>query len=73
MYTMKQYRDAVEAWRKAVDEIDQAHACLRDVDMHQFAAERSRCRISIETVMRDAFTMLVELERSLKEEDFDEA
>jgi hypothetical protein len=33
---VQQYLDAVAAWRKACDEIDQAHAVLRDIGLHKY-------------------------------------
>ena len=57
---IQQYLDAVEAWKKACDEIDQAHAVLRDIGLHTFVC--GFATFSADKLHNKAFALLKELE-----------
>lgn len=60
---IKKYLDAVKAWKKACDEIDQAHAVLRDIDLHKYHEGSSLYgHSSAEDIHNRAFQLLQELE-----------
>ena len=68
-YTMEQYRAAIEAWQKAVDELDQAHAVLRDVGLDKIDARIRRDRMTAGDLVDVAIALQSELELSIAEEN----
>lgn len=68
-YTIEQYRAAIEAWQKAVDELDQAHAVLRDVGLHNIFLNRRFGRLDAGDLVDAAIALQKELELSIEEED----
>ena len=62
-YTVEKYKEAVEAWRKAVEELDQAHAVLRDIGLHKAVDTAGGAyRMTPDSVTGLAFSLLEKLE-----------
>lgn len=68
-YTIEKYREAIDAWRHACDELDQAHACLRDVEMQYVTARNGGNRMDAMQIYKMADALLKELEQILTEEE----
>lgn len=66
MTQIETFREAVRQLTVAVEEIDQAHATLRDVGLHNYAASkvRNQRRLNLEELYDHAESLLRDLEGS---------